>query len=187
MQANPLLAASPLFSANPIQIALTIGAVAIFMVLRLRRARRPRPLRVEQLWIVPALIIVVAVLVLWQLPPALADIPWLIGAAIVGGLIGWYRGKMMRITVDPDTHAVNQSASPWTMIFLLVLLALRYGARYALAEEAETWHIGIGAITDAPLLLAAAMLIFTRVEMYLRGQRLLNQARAAKPPQADAP
>src|SRR5262249_3472844 len=149
-------------------------------VFRMRRMSQARPLRVEHLWIVPAVFVVICAAVLWQMPPAMSDAPWLIGAALIGGVVGWYRGKGMRISVDPETHAVSQAASPWAMIFLLALLAVRYGARYALTEEAENWHISLNVLTDAPLLLVAAMLTLTRIEMYIRAQKLLKEARAAK-------
>lgn len=166
--------------ANPIQIVATIAIVALAMGLRMRRMSRQRPLRVEQLWIVPAIFVVVAGVVLWQMPPAWNDTPWLVSALVIGGVVGWYRGKVMRISVDPETHAVSQSASPWAMIFLVVLLGVRFGARYFLAEEAESWHISLNVLTDAPLLLLVAMLTATRIEMYIRAQKLLSAARAAK-------
>jgi membrane protein CcdC involved in cytochrome C biogenesis len=166
--------------ANPLQVIATISIVLVAMALRMRRMRRARPLRIEHLWIVPAIFLAIAGLVLWQMPPTLNDTPWLIGALVMGGVIGWYRGKTMRISVDPATHAVSQSASPWAMIFLVALLGVRYAARYFLAEEAESWHISLNVLTDAPLVLLVGMLTLTRIEMYLRAQKLLKAARAAK-------
>ncbi len=163
--------------ATPLQFGIAAFVVLLIMVWRMRRMTRARPLKVEQLWIVPALLILVAALVLWQTQPTLSDAPWLIGAALIGAVIGWYRGKMMRISVDPETHAVSQSASPWAMLVLLGLLAARMAARYALTEEAQPWHISLTVITDAPLMLVVAMFIVARIEMYLRAKRLLTHAR----------
>lgn len=113
-------------------------------------------------------------------PPAMQDAPWLIAALVVGGIVGWYRGKTMRITVDPETHALNQSASPAALIFILAIFALRYGVRHGLGEEAAAWRISVNLLTDAPLLFVVGMFTLTRVEMYIRAQRLLREARAAK-------
>jgi hypothetical protein len=157
-----------------------VAVVLLVLGLRMRRMGRLRPLRVERLWVVPVFYLIILGLTLQESPPELADLPWLILAAIIGGAIGWYRGKMMQIIVDPDTHAINQMASPLAMIFLVVIIGLRYGIRFALAGKAADWHISINMLADAPLFLGAAMFITTRLEMYLRAQRLLAEAKEAK-------
>ena len=53
-----------------------------------------------------------------QLPPTgWVAIASAVGLAI-GAAVGWQRGKMMHIHVDPETHALNQKASPAAMFFL---------------------------------------------------------------------
>ena len=164
---------------NPLQIAIFAGVVLLMLAIRMGRATRARPLKLEQLWIVPAIFTVIAGVVLWFSPPSPHDLPWLIGATLIGAVIGWYRGNMMRITVDPQTHALNQSASPAALVILVGILGLRYAARYALTEEAGAWGLSINLLTDAPLMLAVGMFIVARVEMYIRAQHLLAEARAA--------
>jgi len=137
--------------------------------------------------VVPIIYLVIAALVIAQAPPQPADLPWLIGAGLVGCVIGWYRGKMMRITVDPETHALNQQASPLFMIILVAIIGLRYGLRYALGAESAAWGISVAALSDAPLILAAGMFTLSRVEMYIRAQRLLQEARAAKAAAGSSP
>ena len=89
-----------------------------------------RPLKLETLWIVPALYLVVAALMFVAAPAdrlgrdRVAQSGWRSGAAV-----GWQRGKMMHIHVDPETHALNQKASPAAMIFLIALIVVRSGAR----------------------------------------------------------
>lgn len=165
---------------NALQYIVGGAFVLLMMIFRMSRMTRQRRLRVEQLWIVPAIFMVIAGLVLVATPPAVADAPWLIAALLLGSVIGWYRGKAMRITVDPETHALNQSASPAAVIFILVIFAIRFAVRYGLGEEAAAWHISVNLLTDAPLLFIVGMFTLTRVEMYIRAQRLLREARAAK-------
>ncbi|WP_395646008.1 hypothetical protein [Terricaulis sp.] len=172
---------------NALQYMIGGAVVLLMMAFRMSRMTRQRRLRVEQLWIVPAIFTIIAVLVMVATPPALADAPWLILALALGGVVGWYRGKIMRITVDPETHALNQSASPTAVIFILVIFAIRYGVRYGLGEEAAAWHISVNLLTDAPLLFIVGMFTLTRVEMYIRAQRLLREARAARPTSAAHP
>ncbi len=97
----------------------------------------------------------------------------------VGAGLGWYRGKMLTITVDPVTHEVNNRASPAALIFILVLFAVRYGLRYVLSET-SAWHINAALITDGFLVFAFGLFGVQRLEMYLRGSKLLAEARAAK-------
>lgn len=151
--------------------------IVIVLALRMRRMGQMRPLRVERLWIVPAIYAIVLALALKDAPPSVSDAPWLVGAAVVGAVIGWYRGKSMQIIVDPATHAINQVASPLAMVFLIVVIGLRYGIRYFLAGEAATWRISINILSDVPLFLGCAMFITTRLEMFLRARRLLAEAK----------
>jgi hypothetical protein len=163
-----------------IQLVVGGGVFLAVMALRMRGMTRARPLRVEQLWVIPLVFAVITALTFAQAPPSMNDVPWLVGIAVIGAIVGWYRGKTMRITVDPETHAVNQSASPIAMLLLLAVFGLRYGLRFVLQEEASTWGVTLNLLTDAPLLFVVAMFALTRVEMFIRAQRLLREARAAK-------
>lgn len=165
---------------NLTQAVVTVVIVAVVMLLRMRGATRTRPLKLEQLWYVPTVFAAIAAFTLWQAPPQPSDLPWLAGAFLLGTLIGWYRGKMMRISVDPETHALNQSTSPLAFLFLLAIFGVRYAIRYFMAEEAAAWGISVNVLADAPLLLVVGTFALMRVEMYLRAQRLLQEARAAK-------
>src|SRR6185437_2794594 len=99
-----------------ITYAITIGIIVVVLALRMRGMSKMRPLKLGALWIVPALYLAVAVFMFVQLPP-------------IGAAVGWQRGKMMHIHVDPDSHALNQKASPAAMMFLIVLIVVRAGAR----------------------------------------------------------
>jgi hypothetical protein len=85
----------------------------------------------------------------------------------------------MAITVDPQTHMLNQQASPAAMIFLVVLVAIRFGLRSVLTEEAGALHVSAAFVTDVFVVFAVGLLAVTRLEMFLRARRLLDEARAA--------
>ncbi len=157
-----------------ITYAITIGIVVIVLALRMRRMSRMRPLKLEQLWIVPAIYLVVAAVMFWQLPPtgwaAIASVAGL----LIGAAVGWQRGTMMHIHVDPETHALNQKASPAAMLFLLGLIAVRALGRGVLGSEG----VSPAMLTDPLIAFALGMFTLTRVEMYLRAKRLLEQARS---------
>ncbi|BCW90710.1 hypothetical protein sos41_38850 [Alphaproteobacteria bacterium SO-S41] len=157
---------------------LVAPLIVLIMIFRLRRVNATRALRLEWLWVMPVIMIAMAGFLLAQLPPHGSEWAWLGLAAIIGGAVGWYRGKMMRITLDPETHALSQQVSPAAMIFIVVLIAVRYGARALMNEQADAWHISPLFITDIFLVFVVGMLAMTRVEMALRARRMLAEARA---------
>jgi hypothetical protein len=160
-----------------ITYAITIGIIVVVMAFRMRGMSKMRPLKLGSLWIVPALYLVVAALMFVQLPPtgwvAIASV---VGLAI-GAAVGWQRGKMMQIHVDPETHALNQKASPAAMFFLIALIIVRAGARSVLGQDS---NISPAMLTDPLIAFALGMFTTTRVEMYLRAKRLLEEARGRR-------
>ncbi len=163
-----------------ISYAITGIIVVLVLTLRLRGMSKMRRLRLETLWIVPAIYLAFAAVMFWERPPQ--GLIWAVCgvALIVGAAIGWQRGKLMRIEVDPDTHQLNQRASPAAVLFIFALIIIRTGARALLAQGGGTLHLNAFAITDILIALAVGLLATTRVEMYLRAKRLLDEARAAK-------
>ena len=158
-----------------ISYAITIGIIVVIMALRMRRMGRMRPLKLETLWVVPVMYLVVAVLMFVQLPPTgWAAIACVVGLAI-GAAVGWQRGKMMHIHVDPATHALNQKASPAAMFFLIALIIVRTGARSLLGQGSG---VSPAMLTDPLIAFALGMFTLQRVEMYLRARRLLDEVRS---------
>lgn len=151
--------------------AIVIGLV---ILLRFRSMGRARRLRLETLWIVPVLFAGITSLVLYQMPPA--GLQWLyMGLAlIVGAAIGWRRGALMQIHVDPETHALNQTASPLAMLLLVGLMVVRKALQF------EAGSLGFNAlfVTDLLMVFALGLITATRLEMFLRARRLLKAALA---------
>jgi hypothetical protein len=157
--------------------AVTFGIVAIVFALRWRRMSRVTPLRVERLWIFPAVYAAMATWLYVEFPPQ--GLAWLFCAAALalGAALGWQRGRLMRITVDPDTHRLNQSGSPAALLFLLALVLVRSAARALLAQGGGPLHLNAMAVTDILLALGLGLFATQRLEMYLRARRLLAAAR----------
>jgi hypothetical protein len=153
--------------------AVTFAIILVVFGLRMRRMGKMRPLKLETLWIVPTLYLAITAWMFVQLPPTGSVVMASVGALIVGAAVGWKRGTMMHIHVDPRTHALNQKASPAAMVFLLVLVAVRSLGRGVLGAEG----VSPAMLTDPLIAFALGMLTLTRVEMYLRGRRLLEEAR----------
>jgi hypothetical protein len=158
-----------------VSYAIMIAVIVVIMALRMRGMSRMRPLKLGMLWIVPAMYLAVAVWMFILLPP----VGWVAIASAAGLLIGaglgWQRGKMMHIHVDPDTHALNQKASPAAMVFLILLIVVRNGGKALLGTES---HVSPAMLTDPLIAFALGMFALTRLEMYLRAKRLLEAARS---------
>ncbi len=163
-----------------ISYVITGVVVAAVLALRLRGMSRMRRLRLETLWVVPAIYLIFAGVMFYQFPPP--PIGWAIsGAALLAGAaIGWQRGKLMQIHVDPETHALNQKASPAAMIFIVVLIVVRMAAKSVLATGGGTgFHLSAMLVTDVLIALALGLFAATRLEMFLRARRMLGEVRAA--------
>jgi hypothetical protein len=165
-------------------VSYAIMGVAIILIvaLRLRRMGRDRPLKLERLWVLPVVFLAIMAISFSEAPPD--ETGWMLTAIglVIGGLVGWFRGRAIAITIDPRTQNLNQRASPAALIFLVVLIALRFGLRTLLATEAPSWHVNATAIVDAFLAFALGIIALQRLEMYLRGQKLLIGARAGGQP-----
>ena len=147
---------------------------------RLRRLSQTRPLRLEWLWVTPLIFVALTVLSLIPTPPQGADWAWLAGGLVIGAPLGWWRGKLMNITVDPGTHVLNVKGSPAAILFFVAIIAVRYALRGVAFSQASTLHLSAAAITGAFLTFAIGLFGVQRIEMFLRGSRLLAEARAAK-------
>ncbi len=165
-----------------ISYAITAAIIAVVFAVRWKRMSRVRPLKLERLWVFPALYLVVAVVTVAQFPPVGWAWAFCLLALVLGAALGWQRGKLMRISVDPATHALNQTSSPAAVLFLVAIVAVRSGARALLVDGANPYlgalHLNALAVTDMLIALALGLFTAQRLEMYLRGKRLLATARA---------
>jgi len=174
---------------NPQLVGTLVPLAVVVLVLVLRNAR-PRPLRIERLWIRPVIVIILMGAALAATAPPLdpLDISLLAAALVIGCGLGWLRGRSMRIEVHPETHALSARASPLGLVLIFGLLLVRYVLRGEALESAGFLHLSVLTIADAFVLLAVGMLSVQGLEMWLRARRLLAEAQAAKAgPQAPPP
>jgi hypothetical protein len=159
-----------------LQYAIPLAIAAVVLTLRARRMTRVRPLKIERLWIVPALYLVFVAALFVGGPPT--PVGWAICVAtlLLGAAIGWQRGKTMQIHIDPETHAINQKGSMAAVLFLVALFAVKFAAQ----AGGAAFHFKFAVLTDALAALALGLFAVTRLEMYLRAKRLLEEARAAR-------
>ncbi|RSV40115.1 DUF1453 family protein [Sphingomonas sp. ABOLE] len=158
-----------------IRYGITALVVGLILALRLRRMSKARPLMLERLWIIPALYALLVASLFLRLQPSLGGSALCAAALVVGGGLGWQRGKLMRLSVDPETHQLNQRASIGGLLFIVVLIAIKLVGQ----AEGSALHLNVVLLTQAFGTMALGLFSAMRLEMYLRGRRLLAQARAA--------
>jgi membrane protein CcdC involved in cytochrome C biogenesis len=158
-------------------LIIPLAVMALFM----RRAVRGRKVRVERLWIMPAIAVLAGGAVIAMQPPLS---PLALGiqlfAMVLGSALGWYRGAFTRLSVDAETHEVTSKASAAGIILVLVAFFVRYATRSFMGQQGSALHLNAGLITDAFVLFAIGMIVVQRLEMWLRCRRLLAKARADK-------
>ena len=159
------------------QSLVPIIVLAVVVGLRVRRMSRVQPLRLSRLWIVPAVLAAGTIASFATRPPTGTGWLWAAGALLLGAAIGWQRGRLMTITVDPATGTLTNRASPVAIIVLVALILVRRLVDFGLVREGAAWAIDPALVTDASISFAFALLAMTRLEMFLRGRRLLAQNR----------
>jgi NAD/NADP transhydrogenase beta subunit len=142
---------------------------AVIFSFRARRMTRERPLKLGRLWLVPAIYLVIVVASFSARPPT--PVAWLLAivALVIGAAIGWQRGRMMAITVDPGTGTLRQKGSPVAALFLFAIIGIKLLAERGGAAAGFDAQL----VTDIALAFGLGMFTTTRIEMYLRAKRLL--------------
>ncbi len=158
-----------------------IGIAAVIIV---ARNSRPRQLKIERLWMMPAIYLVLMAGALAEAPPPLTPVSIAILAAafVLGAAIGWQRARFTQIHIHPETHELSSRSSPIGLLFIFAILIVRVAARGLLAGNASLLHLPVVAITDGLLLLAIAMLTTQRLEVWQRASRMLAEAKGASGP-----
>lgn len=155
-----------------LQLFLPLAIFAVVFAFRMRGMARERPLKLERLWIVPAIYLALVAVTFAATPPTPSGWAVAFAALVIGAAIGWQRGKTMRITLDPATHRLSQKASPLAMLLLVAIV----GIRAVLRTEGARFGFDAMLLTDALLAFALGLFAATRAEMFLRGKRILAQA-----------
>jgi hypothetical protein len=160
---------------------IPLGVVFLVVILRNSRARS---LKIERLWVLPAIYLAMLASSLYAEPPPVTplSIGILVASFLVGAAIGWQRGRFTQVHIHPETGDLSSRASPIGLIFIFAILAVRIVGRNFLATHANTLHLPIFAVTDGFFVLAVAMLSVQRLEVWMRASKMLAEAKAAGHP-----
>ena len=162
------------------QTVAPLIAVAVAVPLILLRNRRPRTLRPQWMWVMPVLIVAIMAFAIWgtSMSPGMphaafgpADWAVLAAGAVLGGLAGFWRGRMTTIEKHAD-GTLKAQASPLGLILIVGLMLGRRALSGWLEPHADQLGLNVLAVADAFLVFVAAMIIVQRVEMFIRAKRI---------------
>jgi hypothetical protein len=166
---------------NLLAIVAPLIVVVVVLVIRGRRMTVKRPLKPNMLWVMPAVFLGIAALSLAQFPPRGLDYLWLAVALVLGAVLGWQRGRLMKIWIEPETGQLVTQGSGWAVAFLVVLLVLRWVLRTGLQYEAGEGAIDPALINNAFVLFAVGLFAVQRAEMAIRASRLRKSHAEGEP------
>jgi len=160
--------------ASALSYAVPLVILVPLLYRRLRRMLKPQPLKLNRLWIRPAIILFAGIAVLAGAPPPLADLPWFALAAILGAALGWQWGRLMAIHVDPENGTLMTRGSLAALIVIVLLIVVRVGLRALLTVQGAAWHLDAVLITDGLIVFSAFLFGVRGLEMYLRARRVMT-------------
>jgi hypothetical protein len=170
-----------------LQILIPLLIVVPVLYWRNRKMSRAQPLKLNRLWIRPALILAACVLALAaphhgaQAARQLSITDWAVLAltGIFGAVGGWYYGRAMGIETHPENGTLMVKGGNAATLVLGVLILLRMGLNTGARLEAQAWHLDVLLISDASIVFSAALFTMRSVEMYLRAKKVMGQRRLA--------
>src|SRR5215475_13318267 len=182
---KPAAAKRHMTQTSPLQIFLPFLIFLPLLYLRMRKLTKPRPLKLGRLWIRPAIIMTVAILILALPQPGrhavrhflAQDWAWLALAAALGGIAGWHWGRTMAIEVHPEDGTLMVRGGQAAILVMAVLILFRMALRTGLRIEASAWHLDVVLISDALIVFSAFLFSLRAVEMYLRAHRVMGTAK----------
>jgi len=155
--------------------------VAAILLRRAMRAQKPRAVRMQRLWIFPAILVVATFLSLKrEPPPGIGVMAAFLFACLAGGALGWFRVHTLEFMVDSESGAVSTRATRLGALLIVGLIALRYGADLAFKDLGLTAGANVVHVTDAMLIFSTSMFVARSIHTWIRARAL----RGAPPQQA---
>jgi hypothetical protein len=164
-----------------LQLLLPILIILPLLYFRMRKLTKAQPLKLDRLWIRPALVLAIAALVLFV--PLAAGQPmqvltpldwaWLGIAGALGAAAGWLWGRTMAIEVHPEDGSLIVRSGQAAILLLAGLILFRMGLRTGLAAEARAGNINMLLVSDLSIVFSALLFTMRSVEMYLRAKRVM--------------
>ncbi|HZR41828.1 MAG TPA: hypothetical protein VFB12_17030 [Ktedonobacteraceae bacterium] len=157
---------------------IIILGILIYMVVRQFQERSVQP---KMLIILPAILAyytytnIVSELAKPMVDPSFLMVCMAVGA-ILGGLLGWYRGGLVRLRLDPASGLVYSKASTMNIVIWMAVLVIKIATAVALYAGLSHTSQWIALATAVVSTLFLANIIGGNVRLYLRSQQSLREA-----------
>jgi hypothetical protein len=150
--------------------------LAVILAIRLRRTSWERPISLRSMWIAPGLYLLAVTAVIVKSPPTPIGWTAALFALLLGGALGWQRGRLFDLRLDSSTGTLLKRRPPAAVLLLGGVIALRFIAGGLLGVVPASLSPGSTAmlLTDVTMGFLLGLLGFTRVELYVRARRLLS-------------
>jgi hypothetical protein len=162
---------------SPYLIPLLIAAIVLRRVMRVQKART---IRIERLWIFPAILLASTMLSLGREHfPGILIFGAFLAAALLAGATGWFRFHTLEFSLDAESGAVSARATRLGALLVFGLIALRYGADLALKQLGLNAGENLVHATDAMLIFSTSMFVARSIHTWIRARALLDASRTA--------
>lgn len=181
---------------GPYLVPLLIVAVVALRLIR----NRPRKVKPNRLFIMPAFIALAAALTVSQTGwPSLLWLAIDVLAAVAGAGVGYLSARHREFTLDTESGEIMSRATPIGTIIFAALFAVRFGLKLAFPQlnggaapygaPPAHFHASASVIawTDAGLIFSTAMLIATATTTWLRTRHLVEARRAQRAAKTQQP
>lgn len=166
-----------------LQFLITLGVLVLMLAFRVGKemGKPTKLLRLQELWITPAIFLSGVVAGLLAQPPKGLDWLWLLLALAVGATVGWQQGQTIEVLVNPATHNLNAKASSTPVTLLIVLVGIRAVLRPFGVAYGPAWYGPVSLATGMALVSGLGLLSARRIAMYRQATHALAEARSAAP------
>jgi hypothetical protein len=169
---------------NSMHALLPYLPLLIVVIIMLRRTQRPRIIRPERLWIMPAVVILAIGFYVYgaiRIGPPLHALDWavILGTAAVGAALGALRAHLVRLRRHPDSGAIEATLSAWGLIIILAWIAGR------MLLKNSGWvdvNAQFGLYNEASMSLALALVIAQAVVLTHRCQAVRTEFKQSSVP-----
>ncbi len=177
-----------------LQTFLPIIIIAVVFALRFRSLNKPRPFNLRRLWISPAIMLALVLVVLVSFPPT--GLGWLavLAGLAIGAVAGIKRGQLMQLERDPVTGKLLIRQSPAALLFVIAIFAVRRLIAFETGTD-NAATVGPGGqippqallVTDGLIAFAFAMVLLLRWTLWQRAQAIpAHEPIAAAPASAES-
>jgi hypothetical protein len=124
-------------------IAPALVGIAICSLIAVRVLRQ-RVVRVERLWILPALVIVIVFVNHERIAYTPAGIALIAVGLVVGAAIGWARARFSIKSIDVANGRIVTQGGIWLLLLILAIAAIKFVLRTGMAGRWHEWlNVGL--------------------------------------------